>query len=242
LFQLPAALLSTFCLWNSAPPLSIDLLTAFDHVDTRFTLLSCHVYNILDVRVVHCRHSGGNCLALSAWVSARSFRGSPRGALTLTMNVCAPRIILSLTHSMIVFMMSAFASPASVVRGPLPIYLDTLSRVVSLSHRYSRSTSGGVAWSVRATAANLAVVSWLLTLLSLLSLTCASSLPVLALDDAQLGILGKGLENLMLRLAGRLGGCATGSKICMSPNGKLIVTRTEFSVHSNAQVIAATRH
>ena len=136
LFQLPAALLSTFCLWNSAPPLIIALMTAFGHVDTRFTPLSCHVYNILDVRVVHCRLSGGNCLALSAWVSARSFRGSPRCAVTLTIHVRAPRITLTLTHSMIVFMMSAFASPASVVRGPLPIHLDTLSRVVSLSHKY----------------------------------------------------------------------------------------------------------
>ena len=154
LFQLPAALLSTFCPWNSAPRLIIALLTAFDHVDTRFTPLSCHVYSILDVLVVHCRHSGGKCLDLSAWVSARSFRGSPRCALTLTMNGRAPRITLSLTHSMIVFMMSAFASPASVVRGPLPIHLNTLSRVVSLSHKYSRSTSGGVACSVLATAAN----------------------------------------------------------------------------------------
>jgi hypothetical protein len=148
LFQLPAALLSTFFLWNSAPPLSIALLTGFDHVDTRFTPLSCHVYSVLDVRVVHCRHSGGNCLALSAWVSARSFRGSARCALTLTMNVRAPLITLSLTHSMIVFMMSAFASLASVVRGPLSIHLHTLSKVVSLSHKCSRSTSGGVARSV----------------------------------------------------------------------------------------------
>ena len=73
----------------------------------------------------------------TAWVSARSFRGSPRCALTLTMNVRAPRSTLSLMHLMIVFMMSAFASPASVVRGPLPIHLDTLSRIFSLSHKCS---------------------------------------------------------------------------------------------------------
>jgi hypothetical protein len=74
--------------------------------------------------------------SLTAWVSARSSRGSPRCALTLTMNVRAPQSTLSLTRSMIVFfMVSAFASPASVVRGPLPIHLDTLSRVVSLSHK-----------------------------------------------------------------------------------------------------------
>jgi hypothetical protein len=87
-------------------------------------------------------------------VSARTnkdiiiIRGSPQCSLTLNMNVRAPRSTLSLTHSMIVFMMSAFASPASVVRGPLPVHFDTLSRVVSLSHKYSRSTSGGVACSV----------------------------------------------------------------------------------------------
>jgi hypothetical protein len=48
----------------------------------------------------------------------------------LTMNVCAPHITLSLTYSMIVFMMSAFTSPTSVVCWPLPIHLDTLFRVV----------------------------------------------------------------------------------------------------------------
>jgi len=64
LMQLPAALFSTFCLWNSAAPLSIAFLTAFDHVDTRFTSLSCHAYIILGVRVVHSRHSGGNCRAV----------------------------------------------------------------------------------------------------------------------------------------------------------------------------------
>jgi hypothetical protein len=136
LFQLPAALFSAFCLWNSAPPLSIAFLTAFDHVDTRFTPLSCHAYIILGVRMVHCRHSGGNGGALKAWASARSFRDSPRCAVTLTMNLHAPRSTLYLTRSIIVFMMSAFASPASVVRGPIPIHLDTLSRVVSLSHKY----------------------------------------------------------------------------------------------------------
>jgi len=138
----------------NSPLESIALLTAFDHADTRFTPLSCPVYNILDVWVVHCRHSGGNRVDLWAWVSALSFRGSPQCVLTLIMNVRAPRITLSLTHSIIVFIVSACASPASVVRGPLPIYLDTLSRVVSLSHKYSRLTSGGVACSVRATAAS----------------------------------------------------------------------------------------
>ena len=75
LFQFHAALLSTFCHWNSAPPLSIALPMAFDHVDTRFTPLSCHGYIILDVRVVHCRHSGGNCRALPGRVLAPSLRG-----------------------------------------------------------------------------------------------------------------------------------------------------------------------
>ena len=34
-----------------------------------------------------------------------------------------------------VIMISAFASPASVVRGPLPIHRDILLRAASLSHR-----------------------------------------------------------------------------------------------------------
>ena len=144
---------------DSAPPLISAFLTAFDHVDTRFTSLSCHSYVILGVRLVHCLCPSGNCRALSAWVSARSFRGSPRCALTLTINVRAPRSTLSLTHSLMVCMMLAFASPASVVRGPLTIHLGTLFKVVSLSHKYSRSIPGGVACSVRATAASLAVVS-----------------------------------------------------------------------------------
>jgi hypothetical protein len=103
--------------------------------------------------LVHCLRSSGNCRALSAWVSACSFRGCPRCAITLTINVRAPRSTLSLTHSKFVFMMSALASPASVVRGPLLIHLETMSKVVSLSHKYSRSIPGGVGCSVRATAA-----------------------------------------------------------------------------------------
>jgi len=69
----------------NSPLESIALLTAFDHADTRFTPLSCPVYNILDVWVVHCRHSGGNRVDLWAWVSALSFRGSPQCVLTLIM-------------------------------------------------------------------------------------------------------------------------------------------------------------
>jgi hypothetical protein len=93
LFQLPADLLSTFCLWNSAPPFIIALLAVFDHVDTRFTPLSCHVYNILDVRVVHCRHSSGNCLALSAWVSARDeFKLTPTRKTSGKVHPCGTRI------------------------------------------------------------------------------------------------------------------------------------------------------
>jgi hypothetical protein len=44
--------------------------------------------------------------------------------LTLIMNVRAPFCTLSRTRSIINIMISAFASPASVVRGPLPIHLD----------------------------------------------------------------------------------------------------------------------
>jgi hypothetical protein len=54
LIHLLAALASTRCLWNSAPPWSIAVRTAFDHADTRFTPLSVHSYSNLGVRVVHC--------------------------------------------------------------------------------------------------------------------------------------------------------------------------------------------
>ena len=144
--MLPAGLVTILCPWyartlcSSYPALPLEfssqlehcVSTAFDHVDTRLTPLSCHSYVILGVRLVPCLRSSGSCRALSAWVSARSLRGSPRCALTLTINVRAPRSTLSLTHSMIVFLMSSFASPASVVLGGLPIHLDTLSKVVSL--------------------------------------------------------------------------------------------------------------
>jgi hypothetical protein len=138
--------------------------TAFDHVDTRCTPLSCHSYVVVGVRLVHCLRSSGNwshqctgevmvralshvlfffnrgpvrrvpipnrytakaklcfcknnkrriiiVLAQLSWVSARSLRGSPRCALTLTINVRAPRSTLSLTHSVLVFMMSASTYP-----------------------------------------------------------------------------------------------------------------------------------
>ena len=81
-------------------------------------LLSSHSYVILWVRVVHCWHSGDSCRAFSAWVLAFSLRGSPRCALIFTMKVRAPLRTRSLKHSMIVAIISAFASPASVVRGP----------------------------------------------------------------------------------------------------------------------------
>ena len=123
-------------------------------MDTRFTRFSVHSYSNLGVRVVHCLLSSGICRALSATVSASSFRGFPQCALILTMNVQAPRMTLARRHSMIVLMMTALASPASVVRGPLPIHLDTLVKVVSLSHRYSRSVPVDVACSVRANAAS----------------------------------------------------------------------------------------
>ena len=125
----------------------------------------------------------GSCRAFSAWVSALSLRGSPRCALTLTKKVRAPLSTLSLMHSMIDVMMSTFASPASVVRGPLPIHRDTLLRAASLSHKYSRSTSNAVACKVRAIAASS----------GLRELTPSSSLPHELLDYAQVIESGRSL-------------------------------------------------
>jgi len=62
---------------------------------------------------------------------AFSLRGSPRCALILIINVGAPLRTRALTHSMIDIIMSAFASPVRVVRGPLPIHRDILLRAAS---------------------------------------------------------------------------------------------------------------
>ena len=97
----------------------------------------CHMRHssIISPFICHClsaccplSYSDGSCRALSACVSAFSLRGSPRCALILTMKVHAPCSTLAFTRSTIDVTMSAFASPASVVLGPLPIHLDTLLR------------------------------------------------------------------------------------------------------------------
>ena len=67
-------------------------------------------------------------------MSVFSLRGSPRCALIFIINVRAPLRTRALTHSMTAIMISAFASLASVVRGPLPIHRDILLRAASLSH------------------------------------------------------------------------------------------------------------
>jgi hypothetical protein len=56
--------------------------------------LSCDVYNILDVQVVHCRHSSENCLALSACVSARDdeFKLTPTRNTSGKVHTCGTRI------------------------------------------------------------------------------------------------------------------------------------------------------
>ena len=135
-------------------PLSLKFSPSLEHCrfdccrprgsDRCFTPLSCHSYVILGVRVVHCRHSSSRYRAVSAWQSARSFMGSPLCSLTLTINTRAPRSALSLMHSMIVFMMSAFASPLvwSVDRSLQPPHL--VQGRLTVAHKYSRSVPGGV--------------------------------------------------------------------------------------------------
>ena len=89
--------------------------------------------------------------SLSAWVSARSFRGSPRCSLTLTMNEHLLSLFLSRTRwsfswcQYLHHLQVSWAAPYPswhLVQGCLTIA------------QYSRSTSGGVTCSVRATAAN----------------------------------------------------------------------------------------
>ena len=68
-------------------------------------------------------HSEGTSLpeiALSAWMSASSFAGSPRCAFTLTRNVAAPAVVLCRSSSIASSKMSASGAPTNVAFPPSP--------------------------------------------------------------------------------------------------------------------------
>jgi len=69
------------------------------------------------VKTVLSCHSVGTSLpeiALSAWMSASSFAGSPRCAFTLTRNVAVPAVVLFRSSSIASSKMSASGAPTNV--------------------------------------------------------------------------------------------------------------------------------
>jgi len=87
-------------------------------------------------------------------MSAPSFAGSPRCALTLTKKVAVPAAILFRSISMAAARISASGAPTNVAFPPSPIHLVTASYNDWLSHKYSNSSSISVSRSDRKNAAN----------------------------------------------------------------------------------------
>ena len=79
-------------------------------------------------RFVRSRHSMGTSMlviALSAWMSASSFAGSPQSAFTLTRNVAAPAVVLFRSSSIASSKMSASGASTNVAFPPSPTHLCT---------------------------------------------------------------------------------------------------------------------
>ena len=76
-------------------------------------------------------------IALSAWISASSFAGSPRCAFTLTNNVAAPAVVLFRSSSIASNKMSARGAPPDVTFPPSPTHLFTALSSAWFSHKYS---------------------------------------------------------------------------------------------------------
>jgi hypothetical protein len=109
----------------------------------RFRPCCCLFHSVVITPLI--RHARGTHCPLSTFIwqlpcvfslsVCQLIKGLPTMRLDLDrgMNVRVPFCTLSRTHSIIDTMISVFASPASVVRGPLPIHLDILLRAASLS-------------------------------------------------------------------------------------------------------------
>ena len=78
--------------------------------------------------VLSCHSVGTSLLeiALSAWMSASSFAGSPRCAFTLTRNVAASAVVLFWSSSIASSKMSAPGAPTNVAFPPSPTHLFTV--------------------------------------------------------------------------------------------------------------------
>ena len=109
------------------------------------------------VRFVLSCHSVGTSLpeiALSTWMSASSFAGSPRCAFTLTSNVVAHAVVLFRSSSIASFKMSASGAPTNVAYPPSPTHLFTAVSSAWLSHKYSMGFVTGVPRNAKTKAAN----------------------------------------------------------------------------------------
>ena len=95
-------------------------------------VLSCHSVGISLLEI-----------ALSAWMSASSFAGSPRCAFTLTRNVATPAVVLFRSSSIAPNKMSPSGAPTSVAFLPSPTHLFTAFSSAWLFHKYSMGLSQG---------------------------------------------------------------------------------------------------
>jgi len=89
-------------------------------------------------RYVLSRHSVETSLpeiALSAWMSASSFAGSPRCACTLTRYVAAPAVVLFRSSSIAFYKMFASGAPTNVAFPPLSTHLSIAFSSTWLSHK-----------------------------------------------------------------------------------------------------------
>jgi len=112
---------------------------------------------VKSARFVLSCHSVGTSLpeiALSAWMSASSFAGSPRCTFTLTRNVTAPAVVLFRSSSTASSKMSASGAPTNVAFPPSPTHLYTALCSTWLSHKYSMGFVTGVPSNAKTKAAS----------------------------------------------------------------------------------------
>ena len=83
-------------------------------------------------------------IALSPWMSAASFAGSPRCAFTLTRNVNAPAVVPFRSPSIASSKISASGTPTNFAFTPSPTHHFIAFSSAWLSHKYSMSFVAGV--------------------------------------------------------------------------------------------------
>ena len=83
-------------------------------------------------------------IALSAWMSASSFAGSPRCAFTLTRNVAAPVVVLFRSSSIASGKMSASGAPTNLAFPPSPTHFYSFQQrlvVAQIQHGFSHRSA-----------------------------------------------------------------------------------------------------